>query len=304
MLKLRRYEGNPILQGQPDSPFRSKYIYNAGATIYDGKVLLLYRAEGDYARPGIESKWPMTTLGVATSDDGFHFDGLRCPVMVPQTRRELWGLEDPRISKIDDTYWLVIVQVGPHERGESQDSLMLASTKDFVAFERHGRLMPEIRQRTSGLLPAKINGEYVLIHRKTPSMQIGYSSDLKEWHGSTPLMESRPGVAWEALKIGIGAQPIRTDRGWLLFYHAVDADKVYRLGVAWLDLDDPSKVIGRLDYPVLEPEAGYERLGLTKNVVYTCGAVERNGQYLVYYGGADEVLAVASAPVDEVHATL
>ncbi len=304
MLKLKRFEKNPILKGVPGQPFHSKYIYNAGATIYNNQVLLLYRAEGEYKRPGIETRWPLTTLGVATSDDGFHFGNLRCPVMVPQEEREMWGLEDPRVSKIDDTYYLVIVQVGPHPPDESQDSLLLATTKDFVTFKRHGRLMPEVRQRTSGLLPAKIRGEYVLIHRQAPSMQIAYSSDLVEWHGSKPLMEPRPGVAWEAKKIGIGAQPIRTDRGWLLFYHAVDANKVYRLSIAWLDLDDPSKVIGRLDYPILEPEADYEKFGLTKNVVYTCGAVEWQGRYLVYYGAADAVLAVASASVEEVHATL
>jgi predicted GH43/DUF377 family glycosyl hydrolase len=135
-------------------------------------------------------------------------------------------------------------------------------------------------------------------------MQIAYSSDLKEWHDSRPLMDRRPGVAWEAKKIGLGAQPIRTEKGWLLFYHAVDADKVYRLGIAWLDLEDPSKVIGRLDCPVLEPEEPYELEGVIKNVVYTCGAVEWNGQYLVYYGAADHVLGVASAPVEDVLATL
>ncbi len=304
MLKLERYEGNPILKGIPGEPFHSKYIYNAGATIHDGKVKLVYRAEGDYPRPDVESKWPLTMLGLAESEDGFNFTTHKEPFMKPVGPEEKRGIEDPRISKIDDVYHILFVQVGADDSGKQEESLALATTTDFKTVERKWRVMPDVDQRTSGLLPAKVKGKYVLIHRVSPNMNIAYSEDLKTWHDSKVLMEPRPDVAWESHKIGIGAQPIWTEKGWLLFTHARDRDGAYHLSIAWLDLDDPSKVISRPDYPILEAEAEYERVGLTKNVVYTCGAVEWQGRFLVYYGGADTVLAVASAPADEVMATL
>ncbi|MER3475131.1 MAG: glycosidase, partial [Armatimonadota bacterium] len=112
-------------------------------------------------------------------------------------------------------------------------------------------------------------------------------------------MRPRPGT-WESLKIGAGAPPIKTEYGWLLFYHGVDDNRVYRLGVALLDLKDPSKVIKRYDKPVLSPETQWEKEGQVPNVVFTCGAVEIDETYFVYYGGADTVIGVATISKKEI----
>ena len=300
MIRLRRYSGNPILTGREGVWWDSKYAYNAGAAIHEGKVHLLYRAEGDEKRKDIETRFPVSRLGLAISRNGYEIDerptGFALGGEGPE---ELWGVEDPRVTKIGDTYYLVYVQVAPPRNPTADHShLALATTKDFRTYTRHGQLMPEIPQRTSGLLPEKVNGKYVLIHRIRPNMQIAYSEDLVAWRDSRTLMAVRPGK-WDSNFIGIGAQPLKTEKGWLLFYHGTDADRVYRLGAAWLDLDDPSKILARLEEPILEPDAPYEAKGLTPNVAYACGAVELNGEFLVYYGGADAVLGVASIGVEE-----
>ena len=294
-VRLRRCPKNPILKPRPNIWWDSKYVYNPAATIHDGKVYLLYRAEGDEARKNIRMKWPVTRLGLAVSKNGYDIDERPEQFfMEGEGPEELWGIEDPRVSKIGDTYYIVYVQVAPNHT-----CLALATTKDWKSHQRHGKLMPEVQQRTSALLPEKIRGEYVLIHRIRPNMQIAYSEDLKNWHDSRTLMTIRPDK-WDCGKIGIGAQPLKTPKGWLLFYHATDQNRVYRLGAAMLDLDDPSKVIGRLDDFILQPEDPWEVKGLIANVVYACGAVELNGEYIVYYGASDSLLCAASVGVDEI----
>ena len=293
-IKLNRCSKNPIMTGRAGVWWDSKYVYNAGATIHNDRVHILYRAEGDEKRKNIETRWPQTRLGLAVSKNGYDIDERPEQFAIEgQGPQEFWGIEDPRITKIGDTYYIVYVQVAPEHT-----CLALATTRDWKTYARHGQLMPEVQQRTSGLLPEKYRGEFVLLHRIRPNMQIAYSEDLKTWHDSKALMSVRPGK-WDCNYMGIGAQPLKTEKGWLLFYHGVDAKKVYRLGAAWLDLDDPSKVAARLDDFILQPEDDWEVRGLVPNVVYTCGAVEWKGEFIVYYGGSDSVLCAASIGVDE-----
>lgn len=300
-IRLERYEGNPILKPKKDSAWENLNVSNAGVAIHDGAVHLLYRAEGEERRLGPGS-WPVTRLGLAISRDGFNID-YRGPdpvldVIRGEPNYEEFGIEDPRISKIGDTYYIVYTALSRF--GAWGDKLALATTRDFKTFERKGLLMEDIEQRTSGLLPEKINGEYVLFHRIMPNAWISYSKDLKEWHGSRVFMRTHIG-AWYEKKMGIGAPPIKTAKGWLLFYHGVDRNNRYGLGIALLDLHDPSKIIKNQEEPILVPEEDYEKEGFISNVVYTCGAVEKDGRYLVYYGCADRVLAVAGVSVEEVN---
>ena len=105
--------------------------------------------------------------------------------------------------------------------------------------------------------------------------------------------------SWESRKIGVGAPPIKTDRGWLLIYHGVAQDRVYRAGAALLDLEEPWKIIGRSSEPILEPEAEYERVGDVPNVVFPEGAVIIGDELLVFYGAADTVCCIASVRLNE-----
>jgi predicted GH43/DUF377 family glycosyl hydrolase len=131
---------------------------------------------------------------------------------------------------------------------------------------------------------------------------ISYSYDLIHWGNSEVLFETRPGY-WDADRIGPGAPPIRTKKGWLLIYHGVkktSAGPIYRLGVALFDLKDPAKLIGRSREPILSPAEYYERSGDVPNVVFTTGAIlEKNGEVKIYYGACDTSICLATAHIDD-----
>jgi predicted GH43/DUF377 family glycosyl hydrolase len=297
-IELERYERNPIMvAGQAE--WESQNVSNAAAVVHDGKVVLLYRAEGFEPR-GAGHTWPVTSIGLAVSENGFDITERRPQPVFGRDRSDMWhvnGSEDPRISKIGDTYY--IVYVGQNLYGHFGDRLCLATTQDFVTFEKHGVFMEELEQRTSGLLPGKIDDQFVLFHRPMPNMWVSFSRDLKSWRGMTCVFKTRPGTWYEA-KLGIGPPPIETDQGWLLFWHGKDLRKHYALGIMLLDKDDPRKIIKLQEEPILRAETDYEREGFVPNAIYTCGAVRFNDRYFVYYGCADRCLAVATVDVDKV----
>ena len=137
-----------------------------------------------------------------------------------------------------------------------------------------------------------------MFHRIMPDILVSYSDNLTQWDGHEIIMRTREN-SWDCEKIGAGAPPVKTAKGWLMFYHGVDEKKVYRLGVALFDLKDPAKLIARQDEPILEPVEDYELNGDVPNVVFVCGAVEKDDFYYIYYGGADKVIAAATVKKDE-----
>jgi predicted GH43/DUF377 family glycosyl hydrolase len=158
-----------------------------------------------------------------------------------------------------------------------------ASTTDFETWERHGVVFPGPDNKDAALFPRKVNGRYCAFHRIPSSMWIAWSDDLVTWGDYQRIMDPRPGC-YDDWRLGAGGPPIESDQGWLVIYH-----------VALLDLDDPSRVINRPVAPVLEPEEPWELVGDVPNVVFTCGTAELNDDYYIYYGGADRVIALATA---------
>lgn len=294
-LKLTRYEKNPILTAT-SNVWENRNVSNAAAAVIDGRVVLLYRAEGEQLRQGPGS-WPITRIGLAFSDNGFDITE-RCDQ--PVFDRDLadpwceFGCEDPRISQIGDTYYIVYVTMSRF--GYTGDRLAYATTKDFKTFTRHGLLMKQLEQRTSGFLPGKVDGRFVLFHRPMPNMWVSFSDDLVHWHDMTCVLETRDG-SWYENKLGIGAPPIETEHGWLLFWHGKNNRAEYGLGVMLLDKNDPRRILKMQDEPILICEMPYEKKGFVDNVVYTNGAVRFKGRYFVYYGCCDRCLSVAT--VDE-----
>lgn len=298
MIRLNRSQDNPILRPIPSHPWEAQNVSNAGATMHDGKVHILYRAEGFQKRANTTNHYPITTLGLATSSDGVTIDErLEEPVILPEPEGGFGehGVQDPRIAKIDDTFYITIATVS-----RWGDRLLLYSTNDFHTWQRIGFLQPEHEMRTAGLFPQRIGGEYACLLRYQPNMWISYTPDFQTWHDTKLMFEVKP-HSWYGRKLGIGATPILQEDAWLLFWHgkADTMDATYSLGVMWLDRDDPSKIIRVQEEPILTVEKDYEREGFCPNVVYTCGAVELGGQYLVYYGCGDRVLALATVPVEQ-----
>ncbi|MBQ7178096.1 MAG: hypothetical protein IJS08_11840 [Victivallales bacterium] len=296
---LERYEKNPILQ-VTSNKWENLNVSNAGAAVYDNKVYLIYRAEGEERRNGPQS-WPVTRLGLAVSENGYDISYRGSEPIFDRSATDPWcefGCEDPRISKIGDTYYIVYVSMSRY--GHFGDRLALATTKDFVNFKREGLLMKELEQRTSGLLPARINGEYLLFHRPMPNMWLSRSSDLRNWHDYRCIFQTKENT-WYENKLGIGAPPLPTPYGWLLFWHGKNNKAQYSLGIMLLDKDDPGKILKFQEAPILSPEMDYEKYGFTNDTVYTNGAVEFNGKFFVYYGCSDRCLAVATVDVDTVY---
>ncbi len=283
-MKLTRYKGNPILKPKEGNEWESQAIFNCAAVGENGHIHLLYRAVGEYEDY-------ISRFGYAVSEDGINFQRFDKPVFEPQEDFESFGCEDPRVTRIEDTFYITYTALfaATGNRGR----VALASTKDFKSFHRHGVILPGMDDKNAVLFPEKINGKYVMFHRLGGDIRIAYSDDLTHWDGHEIVMQPRAG-SWDCTRIGAGAPPLKTENGWLMFYHGYNEQKVYRLGVALFDLAEPVKLIARQDDPILEPEEDYELNGDVPNAVFVCGIVEKDDSYYVYYGGADKVIAVAT----------
>jgi len=246
----------------------------------------------------------MSHLRIARSTDGIHFEVDGTPAFSPGTQYEAFGIEDPRITILDDTYWINYTAVSQHGIATA-----LASTKDFKTFERHGVIFPP-PNRDVTIFPEKIGGRYVALHRPMPeglgqpSIWVASSPDLMAWGNHQMVAAARPGM-WDDVKVGGGAVPFRVHTGkrdaWLAIYHGVtDSPPTYALGALLLDLHDPSRVIGRSRDPILKPEAKYEREGFFGDVVFTCGLLVEGDLVRIYYGAADAVMAVADLSLAEI----
>ena len=268
---LKRFEGNPILTPD-DMPFRCYSVFNCGATIFNGKVLLILRVE----RCNLKSYFY-----IATSADGIHFNVDEEPINYPFREVEKTYSEpvghanrfDPRITKLGDTYYIY------HFTWTRFGSCFaLCWTKDFEHFESQANVSVPFN-RNVALFPEKINGLYARLERPMQddkgSIWISYSPDLEFWGRSMPVELHHP--HWARQKNGAGAVPIKTDKGWLIIYHGTARNvsiEDYYLGAALLDLKDPSKVIAAPEAFILAPEKDYECVGQVPNVVFTAGAIE------------------------------
>jgi len=253
---------------------------------------------------GIEYPSTVSHLRIARSDDGINFKIDEKPFIYPCIESESLGVEDARISKIDDTYYI-------NYTGVSGDGFvtLLATTKDFKNIERKGIIFYPLTKDVA-IFEEKINGKYIALYRPhnqwfgPPSIWYAESPDLIHWGKHKCIMRPN-GSKWENVKIGAGAAPIKTEQGWLVIYHGVGDNGIpgtetYSLNIALLDLNEPSKVIKRSKNPILFPKEQYEKNGFVKNVVFTCGTVEKDGQLLIYYGGADTVIGVAYANIKDI----
>lgn len=277
-LTLKRYRGNPILMPSLSNEWESDNVFNAAVVERDGLVYMLYRAQG------LDR---ISRIGCAVSTDGLHFNRLKEPVFVPEEDYEEYGVEDPRVTYLDGWYYMLYTAFSP-----IGTRVALARSRNLIGWERMGIVLPDENNKDAALFPRKIKGRYAMFHRRKPDMWIAYSDDLLHWTDHQIIMSPRPGL-WDSVRIGAGGPPFYTDAGWLTFYHGFGEARIYCLGVALLDLEDPTRVLKRQEEPVLCPRAPWEEVGDVPNVVFSCGGIEREDEYLIYYGGADHVMAVA-----------
>lgn len=295
MIKLTRYAHTPVFSPKKENKWEAAAVFNCAAICDNGLVHMIYRAT-DISSGGDEGEY-INSLGYAVSKDGIHFNRLDQPVLkndVPQERR---GPEDPRIVKLGDTFYMMYTGYGGRFDGDYR--ICLATSTNLITWKRHGIMLDEPNKDAS-LFPQKINGKYVMFHRRPPDIWISYSDDLKHWGDHRVVMKALPDSDWENNKVGISGPPIKTPDGWFLIYHGVSQDMIYRQGAALLDIEDPTRVLARQAEPIMEPELDWERVGHVNNVVFSCGQVVINDTIHIYYGGADNAIGLATLKLSDI----
>jgi predicted GH43/DUF377 family glycosyl hydrolase len=294
---LTRDLKNPILTAA-SWPYPVHTVFNAGATrLPDRTTLLLCR---------VEDRRGLSHLCAARSKngrDGWTIDAI--PTLAPDPDHypeELWGIEDPRITYLEELGKYAIAYTAFSKGGPG---VALALTEDFRTFKRLGLVM-QPDDKDAALLPRRIGGLFALIHRPMTDsgahVWISYSPDLTNWGHHKLMLPARKGGWWDANKVGLSPPLIETPRGWLMIYHGVRhtaAGCLYRLGLALFDLDQPDRCLLRGDSWIFGPEASYERIGDVGNVAFPCGfTLEPDGDGInVYYGAADTSIALATGSI-------
>lgn len=319
--ELDRHGGNPVLSPLPFREWEANGSFNPAAIMDDeSNVHLLYRAIGGDG---------LSRIGHAVSKSGVHFSERSAyPVFVPtpgvampDPRDALhpvydplvhisgggWGgAEDPRAVRVGDRVYMTYTAF------EGWDNMRIGLTSISMAdlkgrrwnWRRPVLISPKkARAKNWVIFPEKINGKFAILHAVAPKVLVAYVDDLNmvpviesspDHYGYGHCVSSRKGF-WDETTKGAGTPPIKTDRGWLLLYHAVQPGK-YLVGAMLLDLNDPTRILYRSPQPILSPDARYENEG-KPGIVYATGAVVKNGQLMVYYGGGDKHGCVAQTPL-------
>lgn len=295
MIKLQRLSNQPILIPKKEHPWEAGAVFNCAAINYNGLVHLIYRAT-DITSNGSEGRY-INKLGYAVSEDGIHFNRLQEPILSNDVEQELRGPEDPRIVKLGNTFHMLYTGYGGRFDGDYR--ICHATSTNLIGWNRLGVMMDE-PNKDAALFPERINGKYLMFHRRPPDIWLAYSEDLQNWGDHRRVMSPIPESGWENEKIGIAGPPIKTSKGWFLIYHGVSENKRYCLGGALLDLEDPTQVIARQAEPILEPELEWEIQGHVPNVVFSCGQARIDDDIYVYYGAADTVIGVAAIGMSDI----
>src|SRR5690606_17693492 len=224
----------------------------------------------------------VSRIGYAVSLDGLHWNRLEQPVLVPHRGAEDYrGVEDPRVTPLDGGFYMTYTAYGANEYYP-----MIAQSKNLIDWVDIGPLEKQ-RNKDHVLFPEKIGGRYAILHRRPPNIWIGFSDDLVTWTDHKILMTPLDDVPWASKSIGANGLPIKTEHGWLLFYHGYGPEHVYRHSVALLDLEDPTRVLHRPKTTIIEPRETWEIRGDVPNVVFSCSNNVVGDELWFYYAGAD-----------------
>ncbi|MDF2960175.1 MAG: glycosidase protein [Paenibacillus sp.] len=311
---ITRHPANPVLSAH-DVPYAPALVFNAGVTKFQGRYVMVFRNDYGDARQHTLQPSHTTNLGLAYSNDGIHWEVQPGPCFGIKDD-EIIRTYDPRLTVMDGRCYMCFAVDTKHGvRGG------IAVTDDFEKFEVLHMTAPDNRNMV--LFPEKIGGKYVRLERPFPvysrggkdrfDMWISDSPDLRYW-GNTDLLLAVEHVPYANDKIGPAAPPVKTAKGWLTTFHAVDIDpargkngwentwkKRYCAGIMLLDLENPKKIVGMYKDPLIAPEASYETTGGFRNdVIFPGGMIlEDSGEVKIYYGAADTVECLATAYIDD-----
>jgi predicted GH43/DUF377 family glycosyl hydrolase len=296
---VTRYENNPVIT-KDDLPFRGECAFNSGAVEHNGEIVMIVNCwRADFV--------PFFLL--AKSKDGIKFEFKSDTSVFAQPKEYPYGLVDgmfdTRITYMEeDECYYITYNTSSHLGGR----IRLIKTTDFEKYDDLG-FITGVDHRNCIIFPEKFDGLYVRLERpageasSTGDIYISYSPDLIYW-GKTELLLEKGTRYWESFKIGPGAPPVKTDKGWLIIYHGCRQHMngiMYNAGAMLLDLKDPSKIIGKMKEYIMVPEMDYEQIGNVPQVVFPTAAIPHyeKDELDIYYGAADTSICLAKAKISE-----
>ncbi len=328
--QLERYLSNknpkPILTPRPDVEWEGKAVFNPSVVYEDGIFRMLYRTypakleqtEQKEHRPGFKLKNQTSYIGYAESTDGINFERRDTPFISPDQPYDIYGVEDPRITKIDDIFYITYTAIDKPIEGPARPNvrIALASTKDFKTVTKHGIIGPPKRSKAAAFFPEKVNGNKIGLLMTIASdsanshIALRYYDSMDEVLNQTDaswkeFLEHSEETAvlqtywWLHRGPELGAAPVKTKKGWLLIYSAEAMAHVWTIAAALVDLKEPHKLIARTPGFILQPVTDYEREGIVPQVTFPEGAVIVGDELYVYYGGADTVIGLATCKLNE-----
>jgi predicted GH43/DUF377 family glycosyl hydrolase len=300
-MKLERISDKPIL-APTKNWWENSQVFNPGAAVHRNKVILLYRAVGNDS---------ISRFGLATSSDGVNFETQENPIFEGSLINPLerLGVEDCRITCLGEDFVIIYTGASLYPAEEMKKPqrwqrkapwrirTFLTSTKDFSTFAKE-KLILDFDTKDAVLFPEKQSRGFALLHRIYPDIYLSYSQELTNWPTGKKILEPREGF-WDSERVGAGPTPFKTEVGWIHFYHGVDQENKYHIGLVVHDLENPEKILYRSKEPLLSPELDWEKEGFFPNVIFSCGAIEKEGDYILYYGASDKSIGAAKISKDD-----
>ncbi len=286
---FERYKNNPVISPDSGKHYKKEFAYNPCAIVHQNKVYLIYRAEGSSG---------ISRLCLAISDDGYNFKEYNNnPIIEPNLPEEKGGCEDPRITKIDDTFYLTYTSYNGMQPVTSQTiNTSLAISKDLINWKKQGIIVKGLK--SAALFSKKINGKYTMFIGGK-NIRIAKSKDLFNWElDKNPILDTRENK-FDSRYVEAGPPPFVFNDKLVLFFNTADKNGVFHPSLALLDKNNPDKVLYRADKPLMTPTEDYELNGKANNVIFGDGLVEFKGTYFYYYGAADKYVCVATAKKKE-----
>jgi predicted GH43/DUF377 family glycosyl hydrolase len=318
MLVIRRSSHNPLLKPIADHSWESYGTFNWCPIQDKKKVHAVYRAVSDIEYIH-KKELRISSIGYTESDDGHTFEKRR-QFIVPEHEWEKFGCEDPRVTKIGDTFYIFYTALSTFPFSAEGIKIAVATTKDFKTVEEKHLVTP-FNAKAMTLFPEKINGKYVAMlsaHTDSPPVitalaEFDEIEDLwsqeywAKWHKE---IESHRIVLRrsESEHVEIGSAPIKTKDGWLLIYSHIQNyfsdNKIFGIEALLLDLEDPRKIIARTHGALLVPEETYEEFGQVPNVIFPSGCFISGKKVFIYYGATDTTCCRASVDLDDLLASI
>lgn len=312
MFTLTRSEHNPILSPLKEHPWEAAAAFNASPIIVGKKTVIAYRAMSEpelLKDPHIR----MSIIARADSTDGVHFDN-RSALVLPDADFDRYGCEDPRVTKLDKTYYIFYTALGGYPFGADNIKVAVAISDDLKTI-REKHLVTPFNAKAMALFPEKISKKMaalVTVNTDRKPSDICYAEFDKPEDMWSPAYWEEWWKNLDAHKVSIrrlptdhlelGAAPLKTDKGWLIVYSHIQRygqhDQAFGIEVVLLDLKNPRKVIGRTKGPFMIPDDFYEHTGQVPHVIFPSGALIRDGRLEIHYGAADTHCAIATIPLD------